>query len=182
MAKRAGSGRRARWQGLTLEQFIFGMLVVVAGAVITDQLILPAFKQPGKFVTPQVGAQAGVFARSTDNGQGVTLPIGRPNLLTAYETPPDLGVAHTIEGTNAAAAVAAQPPQTGTSSQRPQEPIAEPSAGSSARWLVDSDQQFALPPNWQRGYFSAPVGGFRGFPGGIGSGSVKAQEPARGNS
>ncbi len=182
MANRAGSGRSARWQGLTLEQFIFGMLVVVAGAVITDQLVLPAFKQPGKFVTPQAGAQAGVFARSTDVGQGVTLPIGRPNLLTAYETPPDLGVVHKIEGTNVAAAVLAPSSQAGTSSQRPKEPVPEPRSDSSRRWLVDSDQQFALPPNWQRGYFSAPVGGFRGFPGGIGSGSVKGQASAHDNS
>jgi len=182
MAKRAGSGRRARWQGLTLEQFIFGMLVVVAGAVITDQLILPAFKQPGKFVAPQVGAQAGVFARSTDEGQGVTLPIGGPNLLTAYETPPDLDVVHSIKGTNAAAAAAAQPARAETPSQPLEEPVSEPRADSSGRWLVDSDQQFALPPNWQRGYFSAPVGGFRGFPGGIGSGSVKGRESERDNS
>lgn len=181
MASRNGSRRRG-WQGLTTTQFVFGMLTVVVGAVIADQWLVPAFKQPVKLTTPETDAKPGVFARSSDVGNGVTFPIGTPNLLTTYETPPDTGAAHKIEGTNEELAAQAQPVRKDLRVAHAQASAGKKQANSSGGWLVDAERPVALPPSWQGGYFSAPVGGFRGFPGGIGNGSVKSGAAARSDS
>jgi len=181
MASRNGSRRRGGWQGLTTTQFVFGMLAVVGCAVLADRVLIPAFKQPVKLSMPEAGASPGAFARS-DGGDGVTFPIGTPNLLTTYETVPDLNAVHKIEGTNEELAAAAQPVRTDAQVVRPQAPARNKQARPSGGWLVDPERPVVLPPNWQSGYFSAPVGGFRGFPGGVGNGSVKSAASVRSDS
>lgn len=171
MVSRNDTSHRRGGRGVSVTQFVFGMLTVVGCAVLLDQVVVPAFKQPVKLAAPQAGAAPGAFARSSDAGDGVTFPIGKPNLLSTYETAPDVDGVHTIEGTNAQIAAATQPQKEKAVHVEP--PARGNQQASSDRWFVDSERPYMLPP--EGGYFSAPVGGFRGFPGGIGSGSVKGQ-------
>jgi hypothetical protein len=120
--------------------------ILLATAIFADRVFFGEDKQPAHHVLPKSRSMPKVFARSESGHHGVTLPIGHP------------------------AAIGRGGPED------PGEWIAE--NGGSRRWFFSGGRQpidgfaqaaFTLPDRSFK-VFSTPVGGFGGFPGGIGIG------------